>query len=77
MLPVLTAIDDVKSLIAYLKNKPTGATSAEIKATLGANVVDPRKMATYTTWRLVEKTGERFKLSERGWRLARMPAFER
>ncbi len=71
MLPVLTTIDDVRNLVAYLKNKPTGATAAEIKATVGTNVVDPRKLTAYFTWKIVEKNGDRLKLSERGWRYAR------
>lgn len=71
MLPILTTLDDVHKLIAYLKNKPTGATLGDIKAAIGANVVDPRKLPSYSTWRLVEKNGDRFRLSDRGWRYAR------
>jgi len=77
VLPILTTLDDVRSLAAYLKNKPTGATVAEIKVALGSNVVDPRKVTAYVAWKLVEKGGDRFKLSERGWRLARKPSEER
>ena len=44
---------------------------SEIKAAVGANVVDPRKMTAYSTWKFVEKNGDRLKLSERGWRYAR------
>jgi hypothetical protein len=73
MLPILTTPEDVATLLTYLKHKPTGATSAEIKATLGSNVIDARKVTAYTSWKLVEKSGDRFKLSERGWRLARKP----
>jgi hypothetical protein len=76
MLPILTTIDDVKGLVAYLKNKPTGAMIADIKAALGTNVVDPRKMAAYSAWKIVEKSGDRLRLSERGWRYARKPAEE-
>lgn len=45
MLPILTTLDDVRGMVAYLKNKPTGATSAEIKAALGASLIDPRKVS--------------------------------
>src|SRR5450631_2352544 len=76
MLPILTTLDDVRNLLNYLKNKPTGAVTAEIKATLGNNVIDPRKLAAYATWKLLEKNGDRFKLSERGWRYARKPSEE-
>jgi len=77
MLPVLTTLDDVRSIIAYLKNKPTGAAASEIKAAVGANAVDPRKLSAYSTWKIVEKNGDRFKLSERGWRYARKTTEER
>lgn len=77
MLPILTTIDDVRSLVAYLKNKPTGATVSDIKATVGANIVDPRKISAYSAWKIVEKNGDRFKLSERGWRYVRKATEER
>ena len=76
MLPIFTTAEDVKSLVAYLKNKPTGATAAETKAALGSNLIDPRKLTAYTTWKIVERSGDRFKLTDRGWRLARKPAEE-
>jgi predicted nucleotide-binding protein len=75
-LPVLTTIDDVRQLVGYLKNKPTGATVAEIKAALGKVVVDGRKLSAYQTWGVAAKDGDRFKLSPRGWELARKPAEE-
>jgi hypothetical protein len=73
MLPIFTSIDDVNSLTAYLKTKATGATSSEIKAALGGNIIDPRKVTAYLSWKLIEKSGERFKLSDRGWRYVRRP----
>jgi hypothetical protein len=77
MLPILTTLDDVRSLVGYLKTKPAGATSAEIKSALGSNVVDPRKLTAYSFWKFVEKAGDRYRLSERGWRYARKQAEER
>jgi len=76
MLPILTTVDDVRNLVAYLKNKAMGATIAEIKAAVGANVVDPRKIAAYSVWKIIEKSGDRFKLTERGWRYARKTTAE-
>ncbi len=76
MLPIFTSVEDVKSLLAYLKNKPTGATIGETKAALGTNPIDPRKMTAYTVWRFVEKSGDRLKMVERGWRYVRKPAEE-
>jgi hypothetical protein len=75
MIPLFAALDDVHKYINYLKNKPTGATTAEIKATLG-NVTDPRKIGALVHWKLVEKSGEKLKLADRGWRMARRPGEE-
>ena len=77
MLPIFTTKDDIAKLLGYLKSKATGATAAEIKSVLGSNLIDPRKVTAYTTWKLVEKTGDRFKLSDRGWRWVRKPNPER
>lgn len=71
MLPILTTMEDVAAVLAYLKNKPTGATSAEMKAALGSNPLDGRKMTAYAFWKLIERNGDRYRLTERGWRWAR------
>jgi len=62
-LPVLTTAEDVRELVRFLKNKPTGATIAEAKAALKKQVLDPRKMTAYTLWGFVTKEGERLKLT--------------
>jgi hypothetical protein len=75
-LPVLTTAEDVRELVRYLKNKPTGATIAEAKAAVKKQVLDPRKMTAYTLWGFVTKEGERLKLTSRGWDYARKPDSE-
>lgn len=70
-LPILTTVDDVKSLVSYLKNKPTGASLAEAKAAVKKQVLDSRKFTAYTLWGIVTRDGERMKLAQRGWDLAR------
>lgn len=70
-LPTRTTGEDVHSVVAYLKTKPTGATRDEIKATLDEPAVDPRKISAYEMWNLVEQDGDRLKLTTRGRRLAR------
>jgi hypothetical protein len=75
-LPVLTTADDIRDLISYLKTKPTGATIAEAKAAIKKSVLDARKFTAYTLWGFVEKDGERFKLTQRGWDFARKPESE-
>jgi hypothetical protein len=41
-----------------------------------SSVLDPRKFTAYTLWGFVEKDGDRFKLTQRGWDLARKPESE-
>ena len=69
-LPILTTTDDVKAIVNYLRNKPTGATLAETRAAL-ATTVDPRKMNAYQFWDIITKEGDRIKLTSRGWELGR------
>ncbi|WP_460964970.1 TIR domain-containing protein [Pedococcus soli] len=66
-------MDDVDTIIGYLKNKPTGATIADAKAIITGKPLDPRKMNAYKTWGLVELQGEKVLLSNEGWRIARKP----
>ena len=75
-LPVLTTAEDVRELVRYLKNKPTGATIGEAKAAVKKQVLDPRKMTAYTLWGFVTKEGDRLKLTARGWDYARKPETE-
>ncbi len=70
-LPILTTTDDVKAFVDYLRNKPTGALLSEAKAAIKNEVLDARKLSAYLTWDIVTKDGDRFKLSQRGWDLAR------
>lgn len=70
-LPILTTVEDIKGLVEYLKNKPTGATLSEARAAIRKQILDGRKIAAYVFWQFVSKDGERLKLSPRGWELVR------
>ena len=70
-LPILTTDDDVNEIVEYLKTKPTGATLTEAKAVVKKQTLDSRKISAYITWGIISKDGERFKLTPRGWELAR------
>jgi CAP12/Pycsar effector protein, TIR domain len=70
-LPVLTTADDARSIVAYLRTKPTGATNQEAKATLDKRLLDWRKLSAYETWGLVQRTDGRLSLAPAGWELAR------
>ena len=70
-LPIQTTVEDLKGLVEYLKNKPTGATISEARAAVRKEILDPRKITAYVLWQVVTKDGERLKLSPRGWELVR------
>lgn len=72
-LPILTTADDVLRVVKYLKNKPMGATISEMRAAIGDKLVDGRKLNSYQFWGVVTKDGERLKLADLGWELARKP----
>ena len=55
-LPILTTADDARQLVAYLKNKATGATLQEAKAVVKQQIVDGRKVAAYQAWGLIAET---------------------
>jgi hypothetical protein len=58
-LPVKTTVEDVREIVGYLRNKPTGASINEAKAAIRPQVLDGRKVAAYIFWDLVKKEGER------------------
>lgn len=70
-LPILTTAEDVRSIVGYLKSKPTGASIADAKAVVDKSLLDSRKIAAYVTWGVVQRDGDRLKLAQRGWDLAR------
>lgn len=72
-LPIMTTAEDVLAMVKYLKNKPTGATLSEARAAVGNKTTDGRKLAGYQTWGVVVKDGDRLKLADAGWELARKP----
>jgi predicted nucleotide-binding protein len=62
-LPQVTNPNDVDKIIKYLANKPSGATLKDVKAVLGSNIIDVRKIATYFIFRLITRDGDRIKLT--------------
>lgn len=72
-LPVKTTIDDVVAIVNYLKTKPTGVTVAEAKAVLDSKYLDGRKLKAYVAWDIAQADGDKYKLTDRGRRLARAP----
>ncbi|MBU5423442.1 nucleotide-binding protein [Cellulomonas hominis] len=72
-LPIKTTVEDIRTVVAYFRTKPAGATVAEARGVIGATPLDGRKLRAYTTWDLLAADGERYKLTDRGRRFSRSP----
>lgn len=75
-LPVKTTLEDVRTITAYFKTKPAGATIADAKAVLGGPPLDGRKLKAYTQWDILSVDGDRYKLTDKGRRFSRAPEAE-
>src|SRR6202030_3328776 len=62
-LPIQADLADIDAICGYLATKPLGATAAELitQKTLGRG-----KLSALKFWGLIEDTGTKFRLSERG-----------
>lgn len=65
-LPVRATIADVDAMCGYLLTKPTGATVTEAKAVLDLGILDPRKIAAFKFWGLIDDSTGKMRLTERG-----------
>ncbi len=70
-LPVKTTMEDVDTIVGYLKSKPTGATVADAKSVLGTKPLDGRKLNAYRAWGLITQDGDRISLTDEGRRIGR------
>lgn len=70
-LAIRATLDDIVKVCNYLATKPTGATTAEAKAVLDNKHLDSRKIAALRFWGLLEDSGDRLRLTDRGRRLAK------
>ncbi|MEY2470582.1 MAG: hypothetical protein QOF21_3280 [Actinomycetota bacterium] len=75
-LPLKTTADDVRRVIGYFKTKPTGATVAEAKSAISSALLDGRKLSGYRQWNVLVRDGDRYRLSEPAWEVARRPETE-
>ena len=75
-LPVKTTADDVRAIAKYLKTKPAGASTADVKAVSKA-LADGRKLSAFVTWGVVSRDDGVLKLTDRGATLARYPDREK
>lgn len=70
-LPIRTTAEDVTKVCDFLAKKPTGATTKEARAIINAQHLDARKISAMKRWSLLEESGEKLRLSERGRRVAK------
>src|ERR1700686_2820797 len=67
-LPIKAALSDIEAICGYLITKPAGATAAEL---INEKALDRRKLSALKFWGLIEDTGTKLRLSERGLLVAR------
>lgn len=69
-LPILATGNDIREVVRFLKNKPTGVTIIEAMSAEPRRVFDARKIAAYEFWGVVERSGDRIRLTDLGRKLA-------
>lgn len=76
-LPILATAGDVREVVRYLKKKPSGVSIVEAMDDVKRCVFEPRKVAAYEFWGIVERQGgDRLHLTQLGWEFARKLAPE-
>lgn len=70
-LPTLATAGDVREVVQYLKKKPAGVSIVEAMDDVKRRVFEPRKVAAYEFWGVVDRSGDRLQLSPLGWEFAR------
>lgn len=66
-LPIMATAADVREVVQYLKRKPSGVSIVEAMDDVRRRLFEPRKIAAYEFWGIVERPhGDRLKLSARG-----------
>jgi hypothetical protein len=70
-LPVMASAGDVRELVRLLKKRSTGLTIVEAMNSEQKRLFDSRKIAAYEFWGIVERTGDRLRLTPLGLALAR------
>lgn len=69
-LPILATGNDVHEVVRFLQNKPFGVTVIEAMNAEPRRVFDARKIAAYEFWGILERAGDRLRLSSLGQELA-------
>jgi hypothetical protein len=75
-LPVLATSNDAREVVRFLRNKPSGLSFAEILSLEPRRIFEPRKIEAYESWGIIQREGERIKLTALGNKLSEMVASE-
>jgi hypothetical protein len=70
-LPVMASAGDVREVVRLLKKRATGVTIVEAMNSEQKRLFDLRKIAAYEFWGIVERAGDRLRLTPLGLALAR------
>lgn len=70
-LPFLATANDVRGVVHYLRKRPDGVTLGEAVDAVKKQSFEPGKLATYELLGITVRNGDRFKLSQLGWEMAR------
>lgn len=70
-LPVMASAGDVRELVRLLKKRASGLTIVEAMNSEQKRLFDSRKIAAYEFWGIVERAGDRLRLTPLGLALAR------
>ncbi len=70
-LPILATGNDVREIVRFLRDKPLGVTVIELASAEPRRVFDPRKIAAYEFWGVLERDGGRITLTELGREMSR------
>ena len=75
-LPGLATVNDIREVVQFLKRHEGGVTIVQALDSLRKRAFDPRKLEAYDSWGIVVKNGDRIRLSDLGWEIARLRAAE-
>ncbi len=75
-LPVQATSNDAREVVRFLRNKPSGLSSAEILSSEPRRIFESRKIDAYEYWGIILREGDRVKLTSLGDKLSQIVASE-
>ncbi|MDA0263156.1 MAG: nucleotide-binding protein [Chloroflexi bacterium] len=71
MLPIMTTMEDLDVLVAFLKTKINGSTIKEAESVVGRQYIDGRKLSGLQTWGFISKEIDHIGLTQLGREFSR------